>query len=120
MKAKVEESFAMEIVAHETNGIAVIQLKGRFDAHEVAEVRKALTVTPTQKRLLVNLAQVTFIDSSALACLVQTMKHCREAEGDLYLCELAQPLRVIFELTRLDKAFEIFEAEEAAVQAFAK
>jgi anti-sigma B factor antagonist len=46
------------------------------------------------------------------------MKHCRSAGGDLHLCELRQPLRVIFELTRLDRAFAIFGAEAEALAAF--
>jgi anti-sigma B factor antagonist len=48
------------------------------------------------------------------------MKHCRAAGGDLYLCHLGQPLRVIFELTRLDKAFDIFATEEQATTAAAR
>ena len=50
--------------------------------------------------------------------LVQGMKRCRERDGDLRLCALQQPVRMIFELTRLDRAFEIYQSEEDAVQAF--
>jgi len=39
-------------------------------------------------------------------------------DGDLYICGLQQPVRIIFELTRLDKFFEIFPAEEDAIAAF--
>ncbi len=66
-------------------------------------------------RLVVNLSEVNFIDSSALSTLVQGLKHCREKGGDLMLCNLQQPVRVIFELTRLDKAFGIYPSEQAAI-----
>ncbi len=65
-----------------------------------------------------NLAGVQFVDSTALATLVQGMKRCRQLKGDLRLCGLQQPVRMIFELTRLDKAFEIFSGEDEAIQAF--
>jgi anti-sigma B factor antagonist len=98
---------------------AVVRLAGRFDAHEVAEVRKALDAAQQMGGgwVIVNLAGVNFIDSSGLAALVAGMKHCRGENGDLYLCELRQPLRVIFELTRLDRAFAIFGSEAEAMAA---
>ena len=46
------------------------------------------------------------------------MKRARQRDGDLRLCCLQRPVRMIFELTRLDKAFEIFAGEDEAIQAF--
>ena len=59
----------------------------------------------------------SFVDSSALALLVKGMKHCRQGGGDLALCSLQQPVKVIFELTRLDKAFGIYSTQDEAIQA---
>lgn len=111
----------MKITTRMIAGVAVVELNGRFDAHEVPEVRKHLESAGRSGdgRLVINLAEVNFIDSSGLASLVQAMKHCRETGGDLHLCALRQPVRIIFELTRLDKAFEIFGDEDQAVTAFA-
>jgi anti-sigma B factor antagonist len=111
----------MRIEQDARDGLAVLHLEGRFDAHEVPQVRSALTdvVQSGRSRLVVNLAGVSFIDSSGLASLVQGMKRCREAGGDLLLCELRQPVRIIFELTRLDKAFGIFESQTQALEAAA-
>jgi anti-sigma B factor antagonist len=109
----------MKIESHVESGATVLRLEGRFDAHEVPQVRTAMGA-PLQQgatRLVINLADVTFIDSSGLASLVQGMKHCREAGGDLLLCELRQPVRIIFELTRLDRAFAIFESQAQALAA---
>lgn len=96
---------------------AVLKLSGRFDSFETAPVIKMLAEFPPQ--VVVDLGQVTFIDSMALAVLVQGMKHCREQNGDLYLCNLSQPVRIIFELTCLDKAFAIFPTQAEAEAAFA-
>lgn len=111
----------MQIDTQQANGVAVVELSGRFDAHEVPEVRKALTSATESGngRVVVNLAGVNFIDSSGLACLVQGMKHCRERGADLYLCNLERPVWIIFELTRLDRAFKIFSTADEAVTEFA-
>lgn len=104
-----------------TNGpISVLQLKGRFDAHEVEPVNTWLQEQVNQGRakVVINLEGVNFIDSTALSVLVRGMKICREKAGDLHLCSLQQPVRVIFELTRLDKAFDIYTSEAEAGGAF--
>lgn len=111
----------MDITTQQNQGISVIALSGRFDAHEVPAVRselEKLAAARSPAQIVVSLAAVHFIDSSGLACLVQGMKHCRERNGDLYLAALQQPVRIIFELTRLDRAFSIFPDEDAAQAAF--
>lgn len=102
--------------SHTTQGVAILALNGRFDAYQTTDVKAWLeqaTAAPPA-RLVVNLAGVDFIDSTALATLVQGMKRARQHEGDLVLCALRQPVRMVFELTRLDKAFAIYPDEPAA------
>lgn len=109
----------MELIKS-TNGLTpVLKLKGRFDAHEVEPVRVWMQeqVVMENFKFIVNLEGVNFIDSTALSTLVRGLKHCREKNGDLHLCCLQQPVRVIFELTRLDKAFDIYATEEEAQKA---
>lgn len=110
----------MEIKSHTSNGITVLALKGRLEARNSASVRemikKAGSAIPTN--MVVNLKDVTFIDSSGLAVLVQGMKLAKKHGGKLRLCHLQQSVRIIFELTRLDRAFEILPDESSAVAAF--
>jgi anti-sigma B factor antagonist len=108
----------MKSVSFELDGIPVLELEGRFDAHTVSQVKDWIGEYKTiHSYLIVNLAEATFVDSAALATLVQGMKQCRELGGDLFLCHLAQPVRIIFELTRLDQAFTIFDSVHEAVAA---
>ena len=67
--------------------------------------------------IILDLTDVNFVDSSALAVMVRGMKHCREQKGELVLCGMRQPVRIIFELTRMDRAFRIFNTETEARQA---
>ncbi len=110
----------MNIRPFSVGNVRVIELFGRFDAFEVQTVKDWLdeNVTGNSSQLVVGLAGVNFVDSSAIATLVQGMKKCRENGGDLYIAQLDQSVRVIFELTRLDKAFNIFDSVDDAVKAF--
>ncbi len=112
----------MEFKTRENGAVSIIELAGRFDAYQVPQVtgwfEKAWASIPA--RIVVNLAGVNFLDSTALATLVKGMKHCRQNQGDLVICQLQQPVRIIFELTRLDRAINIFASEDEAVKFLAE
>ncbi|HEX5688770.1 MAG TPA: STAS domain-containing protein, partial [Roseiflexaceae bacterium] len=94
-----------------------VEISGRFDAHVAPEVKNLLERADTPARVVANLSAVNFIDSTALATLVSAMKRCRQKGGDLHLFGLQKPVRIIFELTKLDRAFELFDSEDAALDA---
>lgn len=87
-------------------------LNGRFDAFETEKFRTAADqiLEGGTTHLSVDLSEVVFVDSSGLAELVRTMKHCRENGGELFIVSPSDPVRVILELTRLDAAFTIRDA----------
>jgi anti-sigma B factor antagonist len=105
----------MELKSQLTGDISIAQLSGRFDSYEAP--RLTSWFEKATSKVVVDLTEVTFVDSSALALLVKGMKHCRQQGGDLALCSLQQPVKVIFELTRLDKAFGIYPTLNEAVKA---
>lgn len=97
----------------------ILALNGRFDAQNTPEVKQAIgDALKAMPNLVIDLAEVTFIDSAALATLVHGMKSSRAVGGDLRICNLQSPVRTIFELTRLDKAFAVFDSRGAAVVSF--
>ncbi len=104
------------------DGVEILALTGRFDAHQVPKVQAWLTEQEAQNRMhiLINLNGVTFIDTRALSLLVTGMKRCRQNGGDLRLCALPQPVLIIFEMTHLDRAFAIFGGQNQAVASFAR
>lgn len=108
----------METYNRMVSPVQIVALEGRLDAHQGKSVDTLLAdATHASNRTVVNLSKVHFIDSTGLAVLVKGMKHHREKKGDLVLCGLQQPVRIIFELTRLDKMFIIYSTENEAVQA---
>ena len=56
--------------------------------------------------MMLDLADVNFIDSSGLGALIIALKMLRNAGGDLYLCSIAEPVRMLLSMTRMDRLFE--------------
>lgn len=96
--------------------LAVLPVKGRFDANQVHAIQHEFDslLTAGARFIILDLSDVQFVDSSALAVLVRGMRSCRERNGELLLCGLRQPVSAIFELTRMDRAIRIFRDELSA------
>lgn len=108
-------------VQNQGNGIYLVTLSGRFDAFETPKLNEWIeqNINENNNNVIVSLAGVEFIDSSGLASLVKGLKRCRQHGGDLVLCDFQQAVLIIFELTKLDKAFQIFDDQSAALETFA-
>lgn len=65
--------------------------------------------------LVVNMTQVEFMDSSGLATLVGALKWCRRNDSQLKLVGLVQRVRNIFEISRLESIFQIYDSEAEAL-----
>ncbi len=111
----------MLATSHKIQDVVVLVPEGRFDAGSAPAVAEWLE-TATQSgatQVIVDMCSISFMDSTGLVTLVRYMKHYRSAGGDLRLANLQQPVRMIFELTRLDSAFGIYPTVDAAVESFA-
>jgi anti-sigma B factor antagonist len=111
----------MLITGHSIDDITVVAPEGRCDRRTEPALAQWLETASRAgaNRMIVDMGGVTFMDSTGLATLIRFMKRCRAAGGDLYLANLQQPVRIIFELTRLDNAFIICPTVEMAVDSFA-
>ncbi|MCJ7701853.1 MAG: STAS domain-containing protein [Anaerolineales bacterium] len=110
----------MKLESYTSGTVKILKLSGRFETHTAPQVRQWFDETTLLKpaSLVVNMEEVSFIDSTGLSSLIHGMKRAREMNGDLRLCGLRQSVRMILELTRLDKVFEIFISEDEAVHSF--
>jgi anti-sigma B factor antagonist len=90
----------------EQSGRTVVALSGEIDMEEAPKVRRALLDVMKQKRdILVDLSQVTYIDSSGIASLIEGLQTARKQKNDLALVSVSQRARRVLELARLDKVF---------------
>ena len=98
-------------ISHEVleTGIIVISLSGRLDAAASPTVKEALQelIDEDQPKLIMDLQQVPFIDSSGLSSLVSALRTVREKGGDIVLSGVQSQARTIFHLTMLDRVFSI-------------
>jgi len=60
------------------------------------------------------------MDSSGLGALVLALKAVRMAGGRLFVCSINEQIRILFELTSMDRVFEIFETPEEFLKSFEK
>jgi anti-sigma B factor antagonist len=71
-----------------------------------------------RRSIVLDLGEVTFVDSSGLGTIVRTLTSVRQAHGELKLCNVPEHLRKVLELSHLTKLFDSHESEEKAVAAF--
>ena len=69
-------------------------------------------------KLLLNFSNVEYLSSSALGKFITLNKKVSKAGGRLILCNIAPQIHEVFEITKLDKLFNIQKEEQAALQAF--
>lgn len=71
-----------------------------------------------QKKVVLDLSKVAFIDSSGLGALISFLRQLSTSGGDLKLCGLRPPVRALFELVRMHRLFSIYNSREEAIRAF--
>lgn len=94
------------------NRFALLQPQGCLDAAGSAKLQEHVgTIAPDAYKLwIIDLAQVDFIDSSGLVSLIAALNSAKQHRCRLVVCNLRPAVRLIFEITRLDQAFEIFDS----------
>ncbi|NES25722.1 MAG: STAS domain-containing protein [Symploca sp. SIO3E6] len=98
--------------------ITVIQPSGHVNASNAVEFQHQLTTAVASEKhsdsaLLVDMHQVESLDSAGLMALVSALSLSQRLKRRFSLCCVAPSIRIIFELTQLDKAFEIFDSRDA-------
>ena len=113
---------ALKISTRDVNGITIIDVSGRIVfGDEAAMLRdKVKSLVPTNSRLILNLAQVSYIDSGGIGTLVSLFTTARAAGGDIKLLSLTKRVGDLLQITKLITVFETYDNESQAVQAFAQ
>jgi anti-sigma B factor antagonist len=110
---RFEESKVGEVlVAKVLEGRIAADIAPRFKAH-LAEY-----MTKGNRSIVLDLAAVTFIDSSGLGALVSSLKSMGK-DGDLVVCGAHGAVASMFKLTRMDKVFRMYDNTDAAVASLA-
>ena len=100
-----------------TGNTAVVEVVGDIDLHRSPGFQEALLAVLDQKpeRVVVNLGQVSYMDSSGVASLVKLLSRARRLGVPVFLVGLGRRVRSIFEITHLDSVSDICETEQEAL-----
>ncbi|MGB2668172.1 MAG: STAS domain-containing protein [Candidatus Acidiferrum sp.] len=108
----------MQIAARHSDRMTILDISGDIDLANSPAMRKVLLGEIKDKhtpKVLLNLKNVRYIDSSGIASLVEGLKAARDNGARLILYGLSPSVREVLELSRLQKIFEIYDSEEQAL-----
>ena len=104
----------MDIKSFEKEGVFVFQVNGEINISTSPELKKQFEKQPS-KKIVVNLEKVNYIDSSGLATLVDILKKTKMQGGSLGLAGMSDKVKSLFEITKLDKLFQVFRTQDEAI-----
>lgn len=98
-----------------------LQPQGRLDLQGGEWLQQQLkTIAPRRYKVwVIDFSNVEFIDSLGLSALISGLELARASNARLVLCSLRPSAQLIFEITQLDRAFDIFESHNALMTALA-
>jgi len=102
------------------DGVTVVSCHGRIVfGEEATALRDTLKrLLSSTRQLILNLTEVSYIDSGGLGTLVGVYSTARAAGADIKLTGLGQRLRDVLQITKLVTVFEVYDNEQQAITAF--
>ena len=112
---------SLKMGTRQMNGITIVDLSGRITLGEGSVVLRDQIrdlLSKGNKRILLNLGDVSYIDSSGIGELVSAFTSVRNQGGELKLLNLTKKVHDLLQITKLYTVFDVKDDEAAAVKAF--
>lgn len=114
---------ALRMTDREVSGVTVLDLDGRIvlgeESNAFRERVKGLLAN-NHKKIVLNMSNVSYIDSAGLGTLVATFHSARSQGGTLKLCNLGAKFKEVLQVTKLMTVFDVYDNDTAAVASFSK
>jgi anti-sigma B factor antagonist len=114
---------ALKMTNREVDGVAVVALDGRIvlgeESNALREKVKSL-IAGGKKKVVLNMNNVTFIDSAGLGTLVAAHHSAKTQGASLKLCHLGAKFQEVLQITKLLTVFDVYNTEAEAVGSFSK
>jgi anti-sigma B factor antagonist len=114
---------SMKANNRQVDGITIVDMSGRITLGEGSVIlRDSIRdlIGKGQKKILPNLGDVTYIDSSGIGELVSAFTAVRREGGELKLLNLTKKVHDLLQITKLYTVFDIKDDEATAIKAFSK
>ena len=111
------------ITEHTVSGVTIIEMEGRVTMEEGADDFRELTrrlIKDGHLKLVINLAKVPYIDSTALGEIIRCYTTLTRLGGGLKLLAVTPHVHRLLVITRLLSIFDLFDSEADAVKSFGK
>jgi anti-sigma B factor antagonist len=111
----------MKISTRQVSGVTIADIRGRIVlGEESAALRDVVgdLLSKGHKKILLNLAEVQYIDSSGLGSLISAFTSVRKQEGELKLLKLTSKVHDVLQITKLYTVFDIMDDEALGVKSF--
>ena len=113
----------INITNKDIDGVSVVSFNGRIvlgpESSALRERVKSL-LADGKKKIVLNMDNITFIDSAGLGTLVASHHTAKKEGASLRLCHLGSKFQEVLQITKLLTVFEVFDTEAAAVASFSK
>jgi anti-sigma B factor antagonist len=114
---------ALRMTDRDVNGVTVVEIEGRIvlgeESNAFRERVKGL-LAGGKKKIVLDMKNVTYIDSAGLGTLVATFHSARSQGATLKLANLGSKFKEVLQVTKLYTVFETYDNEAAAIQSFGK
>ena len=118
-----ENKVALKMTNREVDGVSVVALDGRIvlgeESNALREKVKSL-IAEGKKKIVLNMDNITFIDSAGLGTLVAAHHSAKSQGASLRLCHLGSKFQEVLQITKLLTVFEVYNTEAEAVASFSK
>jgi anti-sigma B factor antagonist len=118
-----ENTVALKMTNREVDGVSVVALDGRIvlgeESNALREKVKSL-IADGRTKVVLNMANITFIDSAGLGTLVAAHHSAKSQGAALKLAHLGSKFQEVLQITKLLTVFDVYNSEAEAVASFAK
>jgi len=110
----------MDISSRAKGEVVILDISGEIDLYNAPEIKDIVNKLIEQKKynVIINLKEVTYIDSSGIGALISSLSNLKKYQGGLKIINVFASVKKLFELTKLTSFFEIYDLEDEAVKAF--
>lgn len=113
------ETMRIETRLRHSDGIPVLDVVGEIDIYTTPQFKEAVSAAIDENKpaIVINMTQVTYMDSSGFGTLLSATKRLRPLDGALYLSGCNESIQRMLQITRLNTIFGVYATEDEALAA---